>query len=214
MIKVTQKDLENLKQKIPKNHLIIATASYSGWKNVLGFLAVSIANSVQWLTKPKYDNKRIYVGHCFTIFHKNESLWVGEMDFNGNWKENPIEKSNTFIKLTTGQIRIFDIGAIPTDIFQNFLLYSKTVKYPPIGAIASKKIFWFLKIFRSKKSFAQKRHCGEIFVRYKPFFKYLKTTGKILLKKYRTHHPEAIDYYLKNNFDLKIVKVKKGKILC
>lgn len=210
MIKVNSDDLNKLKELCPKDHLIIANSTYNGWRKILEFLATFIVNPFQLLRRRKYNNKELYIAHTFTIYHKNDSLWVGEMDAKEGWKKNPIEKSNTFIKLTTGQIRLFDLGYIHDDVFQDFLSYARLVRYTLIGAIASE--FWFLRFFRSKKNFIRKRHCGSIFVRYQPFFKYFKTTGKQLLREYRTHHPEAIDYYLCKNFDLKIVKVKKGKL--
>lgn len=210
MIKANSNDLQKLKELCPKGHLIIANSTYNGWRRFLEFVATFILNPLQLLKRRKYNNKKLYIAHTFTIYYKNNCLWVGEMDAKENWKENPIKKSNTFKKLYKGQIRIFDLGYIHDDVFQDFLRYARLVKYPLIGAIASE--FWSLKTFISKKNFIRKRHCGSIFVRYQPFFKYFKTTGKELLKEFGTHHPEAIDFYLKKNFDLKIVKVKKGKL--
>lgn len=211
MIKANSDDLNKLKELCPKDHLIIANSTYNGWRRFLEFVATFIVNPLQLLIRRKYNNKKLYIGHTFTIYYKNDYLWVGEMDARENWKENLIEKSNTFNKLYTGQIRIFDLGYIHGDIFQDFLSYARLVRYTLVGAIASE--FWLLKLFRSKKNFIRKRHCGSIFVRYSPFFKYFKTTGKQLLRRFNTHHPEAIDFYLKENFDLKIIKVKKGKII-
>ena len=210
MIKANLDDLQKLKELCPKDHLIIATATYNGWRRFLEFVATFIINPLQLLRRRKYNNKDKYIGHLFCIFYKNDSLWVGEMDWKENWKENPIKKSNTFKKLNTGQIRLFDLGYITNDEFKHFLRYARLVRYTLIGAIASE--LWFLKPFRSKKNFVRKRHCGSIFVRYAPFFKFFNTNGKKLLEEFGTHHPEAIDFYLKNNFDIKIVKVKNGKL--
>lgn len=210
MIKANSGDLQKLKEICPQGHLIIATATYNGWRRFLEFGATCILNPLQLVKRRKYNNKDKYIGHVFCIFYKNDSLWVGEMDWRENWKENPIKKSNTFKKLNTGQIRLFDLGYITNDEFQHFLSYARLVRYTLIGAVASE--FWFLKPFRSKKNFTRKRHCGSIFVRYAPFVKFFNTTGKKLLEEFGTHHPEAIDFYLKNNFDIKIVKVKKGKL--
>lgn len=211
MIKADLNDLKELKKLCPRGHLIIASSTYKGWRRVLELMATTIANPIQLLKKRKYNNKDYYIGHLFVIYYKNKSLWVGEMDWKKNWSESPITESNTFKKLYDGQIRIFDLGAIPKDEFKSFLTYAKTVRYTYIGALASE--IFFLKIFRSEKNLSRKRHCGSIFVRYQPFFKYFKTTGNELLKEFGTHHPEAIDYYLKNNFDLKIVKINEGKII-
>lgn len=210
MIKASSDDLKKLKEICPKGHLIIATSTYNGWRKFLEFVATFIINPIQLLKRRKYNNKKLYIAHVFTIFYKNDSLWVGEMDKKNNWKENPIKKSNSFKKLHSGQIRIFDLGKIQDEKFQNFLKYAPFVKYTLIGAVASE--FWLLKHFRSKKNLSKKRHCGSIFVRYPPFFKFFKITGKGLLKKYNTHHPEAIDHYLCKNFDLKIIKIKNNKI--
>jgi hypothetical protein len=212
MIKASFEDIQNLKKLIPKNHLIIATTDYRGWRNVLGFLAQFVVNPVQWLTKPRYDNKRAYISHVFTIFYEGENLSVGEMDFKNNWKENRIRRCNTFLKMTTGKINIFDLGIISQKEFSDFLEHARKVKYPKLGAIASKKLFWFLKPFRSKKSLREKRHCSSIFARYEPFSKYFKTTGERLLKAFGTHHPEAIDFYLNIICEKKVIKVKKQKI--
>lgn len=210
MIKTNLDDIKKLKELCPQGHLIIATSTYNGWRKFLEFLATFIINPLQLLKRRKYNNKELYIAHVFTIFYKNNSLWVGEMDLKKNWKESPIKKSNSFKKIYSGQIRLFDLGYIPNNIFQDFLSYAKLVKYTLIGAIASE--FWLLKHFRSEKNLSRKRHCGSIFVRYQPFFKYFKTTGKALLTKYNTHHPEAIDHYLCKNFDLKVVKIKNRKI--
>jgi hypothetical protein len=210
MIKANLDDIQKIKEICPKGHLIIATAYYGGWRNLLGFLATFVMNPIQFAKRRKYNNKGKYIGHLFCIFYKNDSLWVGEMDWEKDWKENPIRKSNTFKKLSTGQIRLFDLGAIEDETFETFLKYAKTVKYSPLGAIASE--FWFLKPFRSKNNFEKKRHCGSIFVRYEPFFKYFKTTGKNLLRKYGSHHPEVIDYHLKKYFNLIVIEIKKEKI--
>lgn len=210
MIKTSLSDISKLKELCPKDHLIIATSTYKGWRRLLELLATFIINPIQLLKRRNYNNKDHYISHTFTIFYKNDSLWVGEMDWKDNWKENPIRRSNTFKKLYSGQVRIYDLGNIPYITFQDFLKYARTVKYPLIGAIASE--FWFLKPFRSKNNLETKRHCGSIFVKYQPFFKYFDTTGKIMLKRFGTHHPEAIDYYLNNKFKLKIVEVKQEKI--
>jgi hypothetical protein len=210
MIKANLNDLQEFKKLCLKGHLIIATAYYGGWRNILGFLATFVMNPIQYFKRRKYNNKGKYIGHLFCIFYKNDSLWVGEMDWRDNWKENPIRKSNTFKKLSTGQIRLFDLGATEDETFQTFLQYAKTVKYSFLGAIASE--FWFLKLFRSKNNFQKKRHCGSIFVRYEPFFKYFKTTGKNLLRKYGSHHPEFLDHHLKTTFQIKVIEIKKEKI--
>ena len=212
MIKANSDDLQKLKELCPKGHLIIATSTYSGKRDIIGALSVLLINIIQKLLNPKYNNWKKYIAHVFCIFYKNNELWVGEMDLKENWRENPIIASNSFQKIKKGQLRIFNLGKITEEEFYKFLGYSRLVKYPLLGAISSFKLFWFLKIFRTKKSFKEKRHCGEIFVRYQPFFKYFKTTGKALLRKYNTHHPEAIDHYLSKNFDLKVVKIKNSKI--
>jgi hypothetical protein len=211
MIKANSDDLQKLKELCPKDHLIIANSTYNGWRRILEFIATFIVNPFQLLRRRKYNNKELYIAHTFTIYHNNDSLWVGEMDAKEGWRENPIEKSNTFKKLYTGQIRLFDLGKIPENEFIDFLFYARKVRYTLIGAIASE--FWSLRIFRSKKNLIRKRHCASVFVRYQPFFKYFETTGNQLLKEFGTHHPEAIDYYLCKNFDVKIVKVKKGKLV-
>jgi hypothetical protein len=102
------------------------------------------------------------------------------------------------------------LGIISPQEFETFLEYARTVKYTKIGALAS--FFHFLNPFRSKKNFEQKRHCASIFVRYENFFKYFKTTGDNLFYKYESLHPEAINHYLQNNFDLKVIKVKKRRL--
>ena len=210
MIKANLNDLHEFKKLCPKGHLIIATATYRGWRKPLEFLATFVANPIQFVKRRKYNNKDKYIGHLFCIFYKNDSLWVGEMDWRENWKENPIRKSNTFKKLSSGEIRLFDLGSIEDETFQTFLKYAKTVEYSPLGAVASE--FWFLKFFRSKNNFEKKRHCGSIFVRYEPFFKYFKKTGKTLLRKYGSHHPEFLDHHLKTTFQMKVIKIEKEKI--
>jgi len=212
MIKASLNDLQKLKKLCPKDHLIIATSTYSGFKDILGILATFLANVIQKIFNPKYNNWKKYIAHMFMIYYKNNELWIGEMDFKDHWKENLIINSNSFQKLKNGEIRIFDLGKIPENEFTDFVSYAKGVKYPFWGALSSYILFGIFKIFRTKKSFKEKRYCSEIFVRYQPFFKYFKTTGKQLLRKYKTHHPEAIDYYLCKNFNLKILKVKKGKL--
>ena len=194
MIKTNLNDLYQLKKLCPKGHLIIATATYKGWRKPLEFLATFAVNPIQFIKNRKYNNKNKYIAHLFCIFYKNDSLWVGEMDWREDWKENPIKKSNTFKKLSTGQIRIFDLGAIEDETFQTFLKYAKTVEYSPLVALSSE--FWLLKPFSSKNNFEKNRHCGSIFVRYEPFYKYLKTTGKKLLKKYNSLNPQRLVYLL------------------
>jgi len=215
MIIVSKTDLENLKDKIPKNHLIIATSNYRGFKNFLGFIAQYIVNPIQWLTGAFYDNLKKYIAHVFIIFYKNGELYVGEMDKKSSWKVSPIVLSNTFLKIKKGQIRIFNLGAIEDEEIKKLCQYGKTQRYSLLQAISSLKLFKFLNIFISKKARyeSNKCHCGSVFLKYKPFHKYFKTTAKNFFHKYKTHHPEAVDHYLKNNFDLKIIKVKQGKII-
>lgn len=214
MINTTEKDKEKLKKLCPQGHLIIAISNYRGFRNFLGFLAQYVVNVLQWIVRPFYDNPKKYIAHVFCIYHKNNQLFVCEMDSKAGWRESPIEKSNTFIKITKGQIRIYDLGAIEEKEFENFLKYARVQKYSLLEAIASASFFRFLNIFISyKERFkSNKCHCGSIFLKYQPFDKYLKITGENFYRKYKTHHPEAIDHYLVRNFDLKIVKVKQKKI--
>tara|TARA_S200002703_G_C3772784_1_gene237912 strand:+ start:171 stop:824 length:654 start_codon:yes stop_codon:yes gene_type:complete len=214
MIKASSEDIQNLKKIIPKNHLIIASSNYTGFRNFLGFVAQFIVNPIQRLTGAFYDNKKNYIAHIFTVFWLDDELWVGEMDKKETWKENPIEKSNTFIKLKKGQIDFFDLGKIEDQKFKDFLEYAKFQKYSILEAISSLKLFRFLNLFISYKERFQsnKAHCGSVFLKYKPFHKVFKITGKEFFRKYKTHHPEAIDHYLIRNFDQKIVKVKRKKI--
>ena len=213
MIIVSKTDLENLKDKIPKDSLIIASSTYAG-KNILGILSKYFANLIQKITNPNYNNYNFYIAHIFTIYYKDNNLWVGEMDKKNGWAEVPIQYSVAFRKLTSGYIRIFNLGKIEKEEFNNFLEHARPIKYPLIGAIASKKFFWCLKFLRSKRSFEEKRHCGEIFFRYKPFYKIFKIASKVFLRKYKTHHPEAIDHYLNKELEIVpiIIKINKKKI--
>lgn len=215
MIKTNLNDLQELKKLCPKGHLIIATSNYKGFRNFLGFIAQYIVNPIQWLTGAFYDNLTKYIAHVFIIFYKNGELYVGEMDKKSGWRENPIEQSNTFIKITKGQIRIFDLGVIEDGEIEKLCQYGQTQKYSLLQAISSLKLFSFLNIFISKKDRyeSNKCHCGSVFLKYKPFHKYFKTTAKNFFRKYKTHHPEAVDHYLGNIFNLQIIKVKKGKLV-
>jgi len=214
MIKANSDDLQKLKEICPQGHLIIATSNYRGFRNFLGFIAQYIVNPIQWFTGAFYDNLTKYIAHVFIIFYKDEELFVGEMDKKSAWKVNLIKKSNTFLKITKGQIRIFDLGVIEDQEIDKLCQYGKTQRYSLLHAISSLKLFRFLNIFISKKDRfeSNKCHCGSVFLKYQPFHKYFKTTGKNFFRKYKTHHPEAVDHYLKNNFDLKIVKIRKGKL--
>ena len=87
MINLKEKDYKKLKEIIPKGHLIIASSNYTGFRNFLGFCAEFIANPVQRLTRAFYDNKKIYIAHIFTIYWKDDELWVGEMDKKKAWKK-------------------------------------------------------------------------------------------------------------------------------
>lgn len=214
MINTNREEIEKLKKIIPQEHLILCTSNYKGFRNFLGFIAQYIVNPAQWLTGAFYDNLKKYIAHVFLIFYKDGELYVGEMDKKSSWKVNPIEKSNTFLKITKGQIRIFDLGAIEDEEIKHFCHYGEKQKYSLLEAIASLKLFRFLNVFISDKQRFEmnKCHCGSIFFKYQPFHKYLKITGETFYRKYKTHHPEAIDHYLKNNFDLKVIKVKKGRL--
>jgi len=212
MIKASFEDIQNLKKLIPKNHLVVATTDYRDFRNLLGFFSQYIINPIQWFTRPRYNNWKSYNEHFFNIFYKEDNLYVGEMDLTGNWKENRIRRCNTFLKMTTGYINIYDLGAIDQKEFDDFLKYARGVKYSKIGALSSKKLFWFLRPLRSKKNLKEKRYCSSIFVRHKPFSKFFKTTGEKLLKAFGTHHPEAIDFYLNIVCDKTVIKVKKEKL--
>src|SRR5210317_73567 len=117
MIKASLNDLQKLKKLCPKDHLIIATSTYSGFKDILGILATFLANVIQKIFNPKYNNWKKYIAHMFMIYYKNNELWIGEMDFKDHWKENLIINSNSFQKLKNGEIRIFDLGEIPENEF-------------------------------------------------------------------------------------------------
>jgi len=214
MIKTNQEDIEKLKKIIPQEHLILCTSNYKGFRNFLGFIAQYIVNAIQWFTGAFYDNLTKYIAHVFLIFYKDGELYVGEMDKKTGWRIIPITESNTFIKITKGQIRIFDLGAIKDEEIKHFCQYGEKQKYSLLEAIASLKLFRFLNLFISyKKRFkSNKCHCGSIFFKYQPFHKFLKITGKTFYRKYKTNHPEAVDHYLVDNFDLKIVEIKKEKI--
>ena len=214
MIKTKPQDIEKLKKLCPQGHLIIAISNYRGFRNFLGFLAQYVVNVLQWIVRPFYDNKKKYIAHVFTIYHKENKLFVGEMDAKLGWRENPIEKSNTFAKIVKGEIRIYDLGAIENQEFEKFLEHARVQKYSMLEAIASASFFRFLNIFISKKKRFESNlcHCGSLFFKYSPLQKYLRITIKNFWQKYKTHHPEAIDHYLMRNFDQKIVKVKKQKI--
>lgn len=214
MIVLEKEDIERLKEIIPKGRLIIATSNYKGFKNFLGFVAQYVVNPVQWFTRAFYDNLTKYIAHVFLIFYKDGELYVGEMGRKKDWIVNPIGECNTFLKITKGQIRLFDLGAIENEDIIKFREHGKKQKYFLLEAIASFKFFKFLNIFISHKARFESNqcHCGSIFLKYKPFHKLFKITGKTFFRKYKTHHPEAIDFYLKNNFDLEIVQVKKQKI--
>jgi len=215
MIKANSNDLQELKKLCPKGHLIIATSNYKGFRNFLGFIAQYIVNPIQWFTGAFYDNLKRYIAHVFIIFYKDGELYVGEMDKKSSWRESPIEKSNTFLKITKGQIRLFDLGAIEDGEIEKLCQYGQTQRYSLLQAISSLKLFSFLNIFISKKDRyeSNKCHCGSVFLKYKPFHKYFKTTAKNFFLKYKSHHPEAVDHYLLNNFGLlEVVKVKKNKI--
>jgi hypothetical protein len=214
VIKINNKDLEKLKKIIPEGHLIIATSNYTGFKNLLGFLAQYVVNIVQKYTGAFYDNLEKYIAHVFLIFYKNGQLFVGEMDKSNGWKVTQLKNSNTFLKLKKGEIRIFDLGEISEKEMKDFLEHAKKQKYSLIEAISSLKLFAFLNIFISRKTrfLSNNCHCGSVFFKYKPFYKYLKTTRKLFFNKYKTHHPEAIDHYLIMNFPLHVLKVLKNKI--
>ena len=200
---------------MPKGNLIIASSNYTGFKNFLGFVAQFIANPIQRLTGAFYDNKKIYIAHIFTIFWLDDELWVGEMDKKETWKENPIEKSNTFIKLKKGQIDLFDLGKINSQTFNEFRDYAKFQKYSLLEAISSLKLFRFLKIFISYKDRfeSNKCHCGSVFLKYKPFHEKFKITGKKFFKQYGTHHPEAIYFYLrKKGFKIETLIIEDEKL--
>lgn len=213
MIETNQEDIEKLKKLCPKGHLIIAISNYRGG-NFLGFLAQYVVNVLQWIVRPFYDNPKKYIAHVFCIYHKDNELFVGEMDAKLGWRENPIQESNTFLKIVKGQIRIYDLGVIENQEFKKFLEHARVQEYSILEAIASASFFRFLNIFISyKQRFeSNKCHCGSIFFKYAPFHKYLKITGKNFYRRYKTHHPEALDHYLVKNFDQKIVKVKRKKI--
>jgi len=215
MINLEEKDYKKLKEIIPKGHLIIASSNYTGFRNFLGFIAQFIVNPMQRLTGAFYDNKKIYIAHIFTIFWKDDELWVGEMDKKEAWKESPIEQSNTFIKLKKGQIDLFNLGEIEDQKFEDFCFYAKFQKYSLIEAISSLKLFRFLNLFISYKNRFQsnKAHCGSIFLKYKPFHKFFKITGESFFRKYKTHHPESIYFYLeKKDFKIKTLKIKDQKL--
>lgn len=216
MIKANLNDLKELKKLCPKGHLIIATSNYKGFRNFLGFIAQYIVNPAQWLTGAFYDNLKKYIAHVFIIFYKDGELYVGEMDKKSGWRESPIKKSNTFIKITKGQIRLFNLGVVEDEEIEKLCQYGKTQRYSLLQAISSLKLFSFLNIFISKKERfeSNKCHCGSVFLKYQPFHKYFKTTAKNFFRKYKTHHPEAVDHYLLNNFGLwEFVNVKEGKLV-
>ncbi len=207
--------MENLKKIFPKDHLIIATSNYKGFRNFLGFTAQYIINVIQWFTGAFYDNLTKYIAHVFIIFYKDGELYVGEMDKKSSWKVSPIEQSNTFLKITKGQIRIFNLGAIEDEEIKKLCKYGEKQKYSLLEAISSLKLFRFLNIFISKKNRykSNKCHCGSVFLKYQPFHKYFKTTGENFFRKFGSHHPEAIDYYLVKNIGImELIKVKKNKI--
>ena len=70
MIKTKPQDIEKLKKLCPQGHLIIAISNYRGFRNFLGFLAQYVVNVLQWIVRPFYDNKKKYIAHVFTIYHK------------------------------------------------------------------------------------------------------------------------------------------------
>ena len=215
MIKLTFSDLRELKKQIPEGHLIIGTSNYKGFRNFLGFLAQFIVNPIQKITKAIYDNKSMYIAHTFIVFYKNNELWVGEMDKERCWRISPIARSNTFVKLTKGRIDFFDLGEIKDEELEKFLNHAYKQKYSLLEAISSLKLLWFLNIFISKESRfnSNKCHCGSIFIKYKPFHHYLNITGKRFFKKFGTHHPEALFFYLeKSNFKQTTIKAKKGRL--